>query len=193
MNLVSVRLQDLQPYENNPRINDNAIDSVANSIKEFGFKVPIVITKDNVIVAGHTRYKASLQLGLEEVPCIIAGDLTDEQIKAFRLADNKVSELADWDFEKLEQELAEISLDMSLFSFDLENDSIFTDDFEDVQPRESEDKPTEKLSDVNVRIGEYTFVVERAEYENLVEEIQITIGYAKDEVIGELKRRLLCN
>lgn len=113
-------LHDLKPYENNPRINDNAVDSVMNSIKEFGFKVPIVITKDNVIVAGHTRYKASLKLGLDEVPCIIADDLNDDQIKAFRLADNKVSELAEWDFSKLEMELAAIELDMSLFSFDLE-------------------------------------------------------------------------
>lgn len=128
MKLLSVRLQDLKPYENNPRINDNAVESVMNSIKEFGFKVPVVITKDNVIVAGHTRYKASLKLGLEEIPCIIADDLTEEQIKAFRLADNKVSELAEWDFTKLEQELAEISLDMSLFNFDLEDLEIETEE-----------------------------------------------------------------
>lgn len=120
MKIVSVKLHDLKPYENNPRINDNAVDSVMNSIKEFGFKVPLVITKDNVIVAGHTRYKASLKLNLDEVPCIIADDLNEQQIKAFRLADNKVSELAEWDFSKLEMELAEIELDMSLFSFEIE-------------------------------------------------------------------------
>lgn len=116
MKIVNVSLPDLKPYENNPRINDNAVESVMNSIKEFGFKVPIVITKDNVIVAGHTRYKASLELGLENVPCIIADDLTDEQIKAFRLADNKVSELADWDFEKLKQEL--VNLESCFTGFD---------------------------------------------------------------------------
>ena len=118
MKIVSVKLHDLKPYENNPRLNDNAVDSVMNSIKEFGFKVPIVITKDNVIVAGHTRYKASKKLNLDEVPCIVADDLSEQQIKAFRLADNKVSELAEWDFSKLEMELAEIELDMSLFSFE---------------------------------------------------------------------------
>lgn len=112
-------IDDLKPYENNPRINDNAVDSVMNSIKEFGFKVPLVITKDNVIVAGHTRLLAAKKLGLDEVPCIIADDLSDDQIKAFRLADNKVSELAEWDFSKLEMELAEIELDMSLFSFEM--------------------------------------------------------------------------
>lgn len=128
MEVKNISLFDLKPYENNPRINDNAVDSVMNSIKEFGFKVPIVITKDNVIVAGHTRYKASLKLNLDEVPCIIADDLNDDQIKAFRLADNKVSELAEWDFSKLEMELAAIELDMSLFSFDLEELEIETED-----------------------------------------------------------------
>lgn len=94
MEIVYKKLQDLKPYENNPRFNDDAVEFVANSIKEFGFKVPIVIDKNGVIVAGHTRYKASIELGLKEVPCIVADDLSDEQVKAFRLADNKVSEKA---------------------------------------------------------------------------------------------------
>lgn len=109
------------PYENNPRINDNAVDAVAASIKEFGFKVPIVVDKNNVIVSGHTRLKAAQKLGLEEVPVIVADDLTPEQIKAFRLADNKVSELANWDFNALNAELANLSnIDMSQFNFDIE-------------------------------------------------------------------------
>lgn len=84
--LVSLNINQLKPYENNPRINDKAVDAVAASIKEFGFKVPIIIDKNNVIVAGHTRLKAAQKLGLEEVPVIVADDLTEEQIKAFRLA-----------------------------------------------------------------------------------------------------------
>lgn len=96
MEIINKKLDELIPYEKNPRKNDEAIQYVANSIKEFGFKVPIIIDKNNVIVAGHTRYKASKELGLKEVPCIIADDLNDEQIKAFRLADNKVSEMAEW-------------------------------------------------------------------------------------------------
>ena len=104
----------------NPRKNDNVVEYVANSIKEFGFKVPIVIDKNNVIVAGHTRYKASKKLGLEKVPCIIADDLTDEQIKAYRLADNKVGESAKWDEGLLGTELSEIlNINMELFDFDL--------------------------------------------------------------------------
>ena len=118
MNIVELSINELIPYENNPRKNDEAVQYVANSIKEFGFKVPIVIDKDYVIVAGHTRYKASKQLGLEKVPCIIADDLTDEQIKAFRLADNKTGELADWDFDLLDSELFDIQdIDMDLFGF----------------------------------------------------------------------------
>jgi site-specific DNA-methyltransferase (adenine-specific) len=118
LSIKYLSIDELKPYENNPRFNEHAVESVANSIKEFGFKIPIVITKENEIVAGHTRYKASLKLGLETVPCIVADDLNEQQIKAFRLADNKVSELAEWDFEKLEIELSELELDMSLFSFE---------------------------------------------------------------------------
>ena len=89
MEILNLKLEEIKPYEKNPRNNDNAVDAVANSIREFGFKVPIIIDKDNVIVAGHTRYKASLKLGLKTVPCIKADDLNEEQIRAFRLADNK--------------------------------------------------------------------------------------------------------
>lgn len=118
MQIKMFKVNDLKPYENNPRFNDEAVEYVANSIKEFGFKVPIIIDKNNVIVAGHTRYKASLELGLEEVPCIVADDLTEEQIKAFRLADNKVSEKASWNYELLDEELDNIlDIDMSQFDF----------------------------------------------------------------------------
>lgn len=155
MKIVSVSLQDLRPYENNPRINDNAIDSVANSIKEFGFKVPVVITKDNVIVAGHTRYKASLKLGLKEVPCIVADDLTEEQIKAFRLADNKVSELAEWDFEKLNIELSNIDLDMSLFNFDVKELSVEIDKHKEVEEDNFDVEETlEEISTPTVKRGQ---------------------------------------
>ena len=123
MNIVYKNTTDLIEYENNPRNNEAAIDAVAKSIEEFGFKVPIVITKENVIIAGHTRLKASLKLGLATVPCVVADDLTEGQIKAFRLADNKTAELATWDFSKLESELASIEMDMSQFGFeDLESD-----------------------------------------------------------------------
>ena len=116
-----INIDEIAPYENNPRNNDGAVDAVASSIREFGFKVPIVIDENNVIVNGHTRYKASRQIGLKELPCIRANDLTDEQIKAFRLADNKVSTLATWDLEKLSVEIEDIGIDLSEFGFDLDS------------------------------------------------------------------------
>ena len=119
-NLKYLNVDDLIPYENNPRNNDGAVDYVAKSIEEFGFKVPIVVDKNNVIVAGHTRLKASKKLGLEKVPVIIADDLSDEKIKAFRLADNKVSELATWDDKALEKELEELELEIDMEEFGFE-------------------------------------------------------------------------
>lgn len=134
MKITEFKINDLKEYENNPRNNENAIDAVAASIKEFGFKVPIVIDKENIIIAGHTRLCAAKKLGLETVPCIVADDLTPEQVKAFRLADNKVSELSAWDFLKLDEELNEITIDMEQFGFEMQDDvdldAFFEDDTE---------------------------------------------------------------
>ena len=115
MEIIYKKVGDLIPYEKNPRKNTKAVKYVAKSIEEFGFKQPIIIDRDNVVVCGHTRLMATKQLGIEEVPCIVADDLTDEQIKAFRLADNKVAEKADWDFDLLNEEIDDI------FSFDMED------------------------------------------------------------------------
>ena len=113
-----VRVADLKEYAHNPRRNDGAVEYVANSIKSFGFRVPVVVDADNVIIAGHTRYKAAKQLGMKSVPCIVADDLTEDQINAYRLADNRTQELSSWDFSKLMDELIEIDeFDMSDFGF----------------------------------------------------------------------------
>lgn len=128
MEIVNVSIDDLIPYENNPRNNERAIDKVANSISEFGFKVPIIIDKNNVIVCGHTRYLAAKQLEMARIPCIMANDLTEEQIKAFRLVDNKTSEFASWDYDMLSVELDEIGIDMTDFGF-IEVQEINIDDF----------------------------------------------------------------
>ena len=139
MNIKQYKIKDLTPYSNNPRINDQAINAVAASIQEFGFKVPIVVDKNNVIITGHTRLKAAKKLGMKEVPVILADDLTPDQVKAFRLADNKTGELAIWDFEKLEAELDEIDMDMEDFGFDeveTETEGLTDEDEvpEDVEP-----------------------------------------------------------
>jgi len=129
VNIVERSLTEIHPYENNPRKNDAAVKYVAESIKQFGFKVPIVIDKDGIIVAGHTRYKAAKKLKLKTVPCIVADDLTDDQVKAFRLADNKVSEKAEWDFDLLAIEMDDLfDFDMAAFGFE--------DETEETEPQE---------------------------------------------------------
>ena len=120
MLIINKSVEALRAYDKNPRRNDEAVEYVANSIREFGFKVPVIIDKNDVIVCGHTRVKAAVKLGMGEVPCIVADDLTPAQIKAFRLADNKVGELAMWDWDLLGdemEELDELGIDMSDFGF----------------------------------------------------------------------------
>lgn len=124
---------ELNPYANNPRNNEAAVDAVAASIEQFGFKVPIIIDPDGVIIAGHTRLKAAKKLGIEKVPCVVADDLTPEQVQAFRLADNKVGELASWDDDKLAEEFAALAgiIDLEQFGFN-------ADDFQSDDELESE-------------------------------------------------------
>ena len=117
MQIINKPIDELIPYDNNPRNNTKAVDKVANSIAEFGFKVPIVVSENNIIVAGHTRLLAAKKLGLKEVPVIIADDLTEKQIKAFRIADNKVAELSEWNNDLLFQELVDLEMDMTEFGF----------------------------------------------------------------------------
>ena len=123
LKIIHKNISELIPYTNNPRVNNNAVGKVAESIKQFGFKVPLVIDSNNEIIAGHTRLKAAKMLELEKVPCIIADDLTPEQVKAYRLIDNKVGEFSGWDLEILETELKELEMfdldfDMEEFGFD---------------------------------------------------------------------------
>ena len=143
MKITEIKLSSLQEYENNPRYNDGAVDAVASSIREFGFKVPVIIDSENVIVCGHTRVKAARKLGMSVVPCIIADDLTPEQIKAFRLADNKTAELAGWDFTKLEEELSGISeqFDITAFGFAGKEEDIDIDSFFEEEGEKKEKEP----------------------------------------------------
>lgn len=130
MKILNIKVEDIKPYEQNPRINDHAVEKVANSIKEFGIKQPLVVDENNVLIVGHTRLKAMQQLGIEEAPCIVASDLTEEQAKAYRLADNKTGELAEWDLDKLELELLDFDdgyLAQLGFEFEFE-DEAYTDE-----------------------------------------------------------------
>lgn len=148
---VIKNIDEIIPYINNPRDNEPAVDAVASSIKNFGFNQPIAIDSKNEIIAGHTRYKAAKKLDLKEVPCVIIDDLTDEEVRAYRLADNKVAEKATWNKELLAEELAGLgNLDMTLFGFD---ESDFKDDFQDDDFDIEEelgkiDEPASKLGDI---------------------------------------------
>ena len=128
-----ISINNIVPYENNPRHNQDAIPAVIESIKQFGFRNPMILDKENVIVAGHTRYEAAKALGMTEVPVIYADDLSEEQVRKFRLVDNKTAEFAGWDFSKLEEELAELNFsdfDWGFGTGDADHvdiDSLFTD------------------------------------------------------------------
>ena len=121
--IEEVPIDEIVPYENNPRINDRTVPALMESIRIAGFNVPLVLDGNNVVVCGHTRLKAAKLLGYKTVPCVRVDDLTDSQVKAFRLADNKTAELARWDFEKLYGELESLKItapefDPSNFGFD---------------------------------------------------------------------------
>lgn len=141
MELKYINISEIKPYENNPRNNDEAAQKVAESIKEFGFKVPIIVDKDNVIIAGHTRYKAAKSLGIESIPVIKAEDLTPEQVKAFRIMDNKSSELASWDYEALLKEMESLKLenyDIEFTGFELEEVESLFDEYNPKEIQEDE-------------------------------------------------------
>jgi DNA modification methylase len=148
INIVYKKIDELKPYKNNPRKNDKAVKAVADSIKEFGFKVPIILDSNMEIIAGHTRLKAAKRLKYKEVPCIIADDLTPDQVRAFRLVDNKVGEFAEWDIDLLNIELSEIELDLTPFDFKVEKtvNDIEEDDYEVVVP----DEPKSKKGDIYI-------------------------------------------
>lgn len=148
-----INIEKIKPYENNPRINDDAVEAVAKSIKSFGFKSPIIVDKDLIIIAGHTRLKAAEKLGLKQVPTVIATNLTKKQAKALRIADNKTGELAEWDISKLVPELKDLKsddFDMSSLGFSefelasmlnptIEDDGQSIDDYEEPEKKEEHD------------------------------------------------------
>ena len=155
--IIAKNIKDLRPYKDNPRQNDSAVEAVAASIREFGFRVPVIVDKDGEIIAGHTRIKAAERLGIETVPTVVADDLTPEQVRAFRLADNKTSELAEWDVEKLEAELAALDgFDMEQFGFDFPEDIDSLDETEAEEPDE-DTEPITQPGDI-YQLGEHRLV-----------------------------------
>lgn len=151
MQIIEKSIDELIPYAQNPRCNDEAVDAVASSIASFGFNVPCVIDSHNVLITGHTRLKAAKKLGLKTVPCICADSLTPAQVKAYRLADNKVSELASWDMSLLESELAQLDdlqFDMTPFGFEEISDDESSEESDVLPEMESDSEPVSRLGDV---------------------------------------------
>lgn len=159
MEIIEKKISELKAYKNNPRNNDEAVKYVANSIKEFGFRVSIVIDKEGTIVCGHTRLKAAKALKLGKVPCVVADDLSPEQIKAFRLADNKVGEIAEWDIAGLNMELGGLDFDMESFGF-----STMTENHDVIEPEQKALKPYRRVHYlVTVDIDDHDQIVDVVE------------------------------
>ena len=143
MKLVTKKITEIIPYQNNPRINDQAVDAVAESIKQCGYVQRIVVDEDGIILAGHTRFKALQQLGYEQVEVAVADSLTEEQKKKYRLLDNKTNELAAWDFEKLDAEIAELDFGDFDFGFEHEENIDWADGVQELSD-ESYEEPEKK-------------------------------------------------
>lgn len=188
MNIIEMAIDEVIPYENNPRKNDDAVDKVALSISAFGFKVPIVIDRNNVIVTGHTRLKAAKKLGLSTVPVIQADDLTDDQIRAFRLADNKVGEFSTWDEEKLMQELEALGeMDMSLYGFDFP-----AEEEEDEEDDTYTDKTNIPQYDITGDVPDLSELVDETKTNELLEEIENSdLPYDEKEFLRKAAQRHL--
>jgi ParB-like chromosome segregation protein Spo0J len=195
MKVELLELKKLVPYARNPRITAHAVDKVAASIKEFGFRQPIVVDNEMVIIAGHVRYLASQKLELKKVPVHVAEGLSAEQVKAYRIADNRTGEEAQWDNEMLALEIGELeaaSFDKSLLGFELSEleqlqktiDGLLTDGIDS-----DEEKPIEE-ADTRATIGPYSFEIPRAEYLTWIEEIKQEVGFDKEAIVNELQRRL---
>ena len=195
MKVELVPIKEVIPYARNPRINTHAVEKVAASIKEFGFRQPIVVDSEKVIVVGHVRFEAAKQLGLKKVPIHIATELTPEQIKAYRITDNRVGEESEWDKALLQLEITELDdaeFDAELLGFNAEElkeikssvDDLLDDGFSEDGENEIEE------ADTTARIASYSFTIEREQYLDWIEKLKQEVGFEKKEVIAELQRRL---
>lgn len=161
MKVKEWEIDKIKPYENNPRQNEDAVDKVAASIKEFGWQQPIVVDRDGVIIVGHTRWKAAKQLGLTTAPVTVAEDLTEEQARAYRLADNKTAEFSGWDFEALDSELFQIeNIEMAAFGFETEEEEaeVIDDEYteKDDVPKIAKPGAIYRLGDHRLLVGDAT-------------------------------------
>lgn len=204
VSLEYMDINSLVPYDWNPRDNAAAVDSVAASIANFGFLIPVVVDGDNVLVAGHTRVEAAKKLGMAEVPAIRASHLSDTQINAFRLIDNKVAEMAKWDFDLLSGEIAKLQdsgLTLTDFGWTREeldcltdmvkDDCLSSDGLVDLEAQERI-RRTERRAPATARfvLGELVFFIQATDYRNWVDGIRTLHDYNEADITADLKRRL---
>lgn len=197
-------IHSVTPYANNPRDNEHAVQSVANSIRTFGFVVPVVVDKDNVIVAGHTRFAAAQELGLSEIPIVVAEYLTPDQIAQFRLIDNKVAELARWDFDMLATEITALQdsgIDFTQFGWSPEEVDCLTDVVADdclsagaaaSLETSNRSRRSERRAPSNTRlvVGEFVLFIPTSAYRRWADEVRVTCNYDESEINALIKERL---
>ena len=194
MKVEMVNIEKLVPYARNPRINAHAVDEVAASIQEFGFRQPIVVDSEMVIIVGHVRYKAAQKLGHKEVPINIMTGMSKAKIKAYRIADNKLGEKAAWDNPLLHLEIEELEkegYDKTKTGFTEEELKSLRQSLGSLEDGiEGEEEGELEEADTNATIGPYTFVIKRGRYLEWMEEIRQRVGFDKEAIVDELKRRL---
>ena len=202
--LEYIDITELQPYEFNPRQNAGAVDSLANSIRSFGFLIPVVVDADNIVVAGHTRIEAAKKLGMLEVPTIRVTHLTDEQVNAFRLIDNKVAELAKWDFDLLAGEIGKLKdsgLTLTDFGWTREeldclsdmvaDDCLSAEGLVDAQAQERIRRAERRApASSRVVLGEIVFFIPATDYRRWVDGIRTLHDYDENAIIRDIKERL---
>lgn len=199
-----ILIEDIQPYEFNPRDNERAIQSVANSLEEFGWMVPCIIDADNLLVAGHTRLEAAKLLGDEEVLCYRAEHLSEEQLKAFRIIDNKLSELADWNQTLLSQEMASLTgvFDFTEFGWGQEeidclgetvaDDCLSGGAVDEVTRGDTTARTNNGAGPQTTRIvvGEFVFNISIEVWQNWSRQIKEHNDFQNQEIVDDIKRRL---
>lgn len=202
MTLEYLSLDEITPYEYNPRDNEKAIPAVANSIRSFGFLIPCVIDSNNVLVAGHTRTEAARLLGMREVPCIRAEHLNQDQINAFRLIDNKVAEVATWDHDMLAGEIGKLSdmgLDFTQFGWSREEIDCLSEVVAEeclttpvVVSEGDQQAVSQRRAPVTARLvlGEFVFFVPATVYRHWADGIRQLCNFGEEAIVTELKRRL---
>jgi len=201
LQIIQKSVDDLHVYEYNPRDNEAAVEAVMNSIQEFGFLVPVVIKADGEIGAGHTRWEAARRLGMVNIPCVLADHLTDEQMKQFRIIDNKVAELATWDIDLLAQEITSLEatgLDFTDFGFTGDElDSlvnITADDSTAASNVNTRPSPQQQQSrapaNTRIVIGEFTAFIPTAVYRQWANQIRVECNHDQDDITDHLMELL---